>query len=183
MKAEVRTSAANEVYALLTAALTEAVPARISKSDVLLLKTNTVDEDGNPVFASVKVTVHSNTATETVPAFDPAKATADYAEHEQQKAEKANAPKKAKANEEQTAVKKLARMNATKEWVSKVMPTQNKWTATEVWESMRAYDEKNKELFSIVPMTAQFLKELAKDVNGPMVNFMTIDGKTYYTMH
>lgn len=136
---ETRVAAMTEVTSVLESALSKevAVPARVGGKDCFLYRTNVVDDNGMPVFATISVTVKNNEATETCAAFDPEAAKVAYTQHQTEAAEKSSAPKKSKVDPE-AAARRTARLEAVKKWIAESAQPETEYTTTDVYQAIGA---------------------------------------------
>lgn len=116
MKTEIRTNAMNAVAPIVEEAFPNAVKVVVSKKEMYAVDTGKVDDNGNPIYATIEITVKDNEGTKTREGFDIEAAKAAYAEKMDKAAEKAAKPKAAKAADIEAAEKRNKRMAALREW-------------------------------------------------------------------
>jgi hypothetical protein len=87
MKNEIRVAAATAVESLLTSIPTNLIPVRVGKKNGYAVDTGVKDENGNPVYAVIEVTVKNTEDSKTSQAFNLDDAVVARAEY-------SNAPKK-----------------------------------------------------------------------------------------
>lgn len=116
MKNELRTVAMNAVIPAVEAAFPQAVKVVVSKKEMYAIDTGTIDDSGNPIYATLEVTVKDNEGTKTHDGFDIEEAKAAYAEKWHKAAEKAAKPKASKAANPEAAEKRKVRMTALRNW-------------------------------------------------------------------
>jgi len=116
MKNEIRTNAMNAVTPIVEEAFPNAVKVVVSKKEMYAVDTGKVDDNGNPIYATIEITVKDNEGTKTRDGFDIEVAKAAYAEKMGKAAEKASKPKATKATNTEAAEKRNKRMTALREW-------------------------------------------------------------------
>lgn len=171
MKNEIRVAAATAVESMLTA-IPNLIPVRVGKKDGYAIDTGVKDENGNPVYAVVDITIKNPDATKNAPAFDFDAAVAARIEHD-------NQPKKEAKKDEPDPEKeaRAAKRNADKEtllaWCVANL-SDEPLTATDIKEAVP-------EMESITIMqVGTYLKAIAAE-NPGIVNRALVNGKVVYT--
>lgn len=172
MKSEIRTNAASAIETALLNAMPGLTPVRVGKKDGYAIDTGVKDENGNPIYAVVDITIKNPEATKTAPAFDFDAAVAARTEHDNQPKKEA---KSAEPDPEKEA--RAAKRNADKE-------TLLAWCVTNLSnEPLTATDIKEAvpEMESITIMqVGTYLKAIAAE-NPSIVNRALVNGKVVYT--
>lgn len=115
MRNEVRAEALSAVLPKVMEMFPDAVNVCVSNKNMLAVDTGKVDDNGNPIYATIDVTIKDNEATKTREGFDLMVAVNAYNEKAskatERKSKTASAPKNTEATE-----RKNKRMTALREW-------------------------------------------------------------------
>lgn len=134
MKNELRTEALNAVMPKVMEMFPDAVNVCVSNKNMLAVDTGKVDDSGNPIYATIDVTIKDNEATKTREGFSLEAAVEAYNEKmanaTERKAKTPSAPKNTEAAE-----KRNKRMVALREWWMNEAISGHGYTSTEVKEA------------------------------------------------
>lgn len=170
MKTEIRTAVMNEAIAAITAIFGDnAIPARVSGKNVLLVESQTKDENGKPIFYAIDLTVKDNAPTKTHAGFDPQQAIQDRIDYDNGVAEKAAKPKATKSGDPELEARKNARLEAVKGWIE-TAERGKEYTATDVFNEIG-------EVMGSVMLTGSTLQKFV-----PAISVVAHDGKKYYVV-
>ena len=119
----------------------DAVNVCVSNKNMLAVDTGKVDENGNPVYATIDVTIKDNEATQTREGFDLTKCINAYNEKASKATERKSKTPSAPKNTE-AADRKNKRMTALREWWMNEAISGEGYTSTEVKKALpEIYDE------------------------------------------
>lgn len=115
MKQNLRDEALSAVLPKVMEAFPDFVNVCVSNKNMLAVDTGKVDDNGNPIYATIDVTIKDNEATKTREGFDLAKCIKDYNEKASKATERKSKTPSAPKNTE-AAERKNKRMTALREW-------------------------------------------------------------------
>lgn len=173
MKNEIRTEALNAVLPTILETFPSAVNVCVSNKNMLAIDTGKVDDNGNPIYATIDVTIKDNEATKTREGFDLTTAVNTYNEKmanaTERKAKTPSAPKNTEAAE-----RKTKRMTALREWWMGEAVSGQGYTSTDVKKAMpEVYGE------LLIMQVGSDLKTLSEEMPTDCeMRFM--DGKKHY---
>lgn len=177
MKNEIRTEALNAVLPKVMEMFPTAVNVCVSNKNMLAIDTGKVDENGNPVYATIDITVKDNEATKTREGFDLTKCINAYNEKmanatERKAKTSTSAPKNTEAAE-----KRNKRMAALREWWMNEAISGHGYTSTEVKEACpEIYGE------LLIMQVGSDLKVLSEQLPTDCEMRM-VEGKKHYYKH
>lgn len=172
MKTEIRNAVMNEAVSAITAIMGDnAVPARVSGKNVLLVESQTKDENGRPIYYTIDLTVKDNAPTKTRAGFDVRQAIQDRIDHDNGATEKAAKPTATKGSDPEVEARKVARLEAVRAWM-KTAEKGKEYTATDVFNEIGA-------VMGSAMLTGVTLQRLV-----PAVSIVTHSGDTkkYYVV-
>ena len=141
MKQNLRDEALSAVLPKITEMFPDAVNVCVSNKNMLAVDTGKVDDNGNPIYATIDVTIKDNEATKTREGFDLMVAVNAYNEKASKATEcKSKAPSAPKKTE--AADRKNKRMSALRDWWMNEAVSGEGYTSTEVKKALpEIYDE------------------------------------------
>lgn len=172
MKTEIRNAVMNEAVSAITAIMGgNAIPARVSGKNVLLVESQTKDENGKSIFYTIDLTVKDNAPTKTHAGFNPQQAVQDRIDYDSGVAEKASKPKATKGGDPEVEARKVARIEAVKAWM-KTAEKGKEYTATDVFNEIGA-------VMGSAMLTGSTLQKMV-----PTISIVTHSGDTkkYYVV-
>lgn len=173
MKSEIRVAAATAIETVLLNAMSGLTPVRVGKKDGYAVDTGVKDENGNPVYAVVDITIKNPEATKTTPAFDLDAAVAARTEHDSQP-KKVNLKKDEPDPEKEARAAKREQEKATLlAWCAENL-SDEPLTATNIKDAVP-------EMAALTVMAVgSHLKALAAD-NPDVIKRTLVGGKVTYT--
>lgn len=173
MKNELRTEALNAVLPKVMEMFPDAVNVCVSNKNMLAIDTGKVDENGQPVYATIDVTIKDNEATKTREGFDLMTAVNAYNEKQSKATERKSKTPSAPKNTEATE-KRNKRMAALREWWESEAISGHGYTSTEVKEACpEIYGE------LLIMQVGSDLKVLSEQLPTDCEMRM-VDGKKHY---
>ena len=115
MKNEIRAEALSAIMPKVMKAFPDAVNVCVSNKNMLAVDTGKVDDNGNPIYATIDVTIKDNEATKTREGFDLMVAVNAYNEKASKATERKSKTPSTPKNTE-AAERKNKRMTALREW-------------------------------------------------------------------
>ena len=176
MKNEIRAEALSSVMPKITEMFPDAVNVCVSNKNMLAVDTGKVDDNGNPIYATIDVTIKDNEATKTREGFDLMVAVNAYNEKAskatERKSKTASAPKNTEAAE-----RKNKRMTALREWWMNKAVSGEGYTSTMVRDALpEVYSDMNG---TSIMTVGSDLKRLSEEM--PTECEMRVeDGKKHY---
>ena len=141
MKQNLRDEALSAVLPKITEMFPDAVNVCVSNKNMLAVDTGKVDDNGNPIYATIDVTIKDNEATKTREGFDLMVAVNAYNEKASKATERKSKAPSAPKNTE-AADRKNKRMSALRDWWMNEAVSGEGYTSTEVKKALpEIYDE------------------------------------------
>ena len=131
MKQNLRDEALSAVLPKITEMFPDAVNVCVSNKNMLAVDTGKVDDNGNPIYATIDVTIKDNEATKTREGFDLMVAVNAYNEKASKATERKSKAPSAPKNTE-AAERKNKRMTALREWWTNEAISGEGYTSTKV---------------------------------------------------
>ena len=135
MKNEIRTEALNAVLPIVLEAFPSAVNVCVSNKNMLAVDTGKIDDNGNPIYATIDVTIKDNEATKTREGFDLTTAIEAYNEKMANATERKSKTSTSAPKNTEAAEKRNKRMTALREWWMNEAISGHGYTSTEVKEA------------------------------------------------
>ena len=131
MRNEVRAEALSAVLPKVMEMFPDAVNVCVSNKNMLAVDTGKIDDNGNPIYATIDVTIKDNEATKTREGFDLMVAVNAYNEKASKATERKSKTPSAPKNTE-AAERKNKRMTALREWWTNEAISGEGYTSTKV---------------------------------------------------
>ena len=173
MKNELRAEALSAVMPKITEMFPDAVNVCVSNKNMLAVDTGKVDDNGNPIYATIDVTIKDNEATKTREGFDLAKCIKDYNEKASKATERKSKAPSAPKNTEATE-RKNKRMATLREWWTNEAVSGEGYTSTDV---KKALPEVYGEL--LIMQVGSDLKTLSEQMPTDC-EMRVVEGKKHY---
>lgn len=176
MKNELRAEALSAVLPKVMEMFPDAVNVCVSNKNMLAVNTGKVDDNGNPIYATIDITIKDNEATKTREGFDLMVAVNAYNEKASKATERKSKTPSAPKNTE-AADRKNKRMTALREWWMNEAVSGEGYTSTEVKKALpEIYDE------LYIMQVGSDLKTLSEQMPTEC-EMRVVEGKKYYFKH
>lgn len=172
MKNEIRVAATESVMNLLASIPTNLIPVRVGKKDGYAVDTGVKDENDNPVYAIIEVTVKNTEATKNSQAFDLDAAVVARVENDAKPKKEAKSTEPDPEKEARTA-KREQEKAVLLAWCAENL-SDEPLTATDIKKSVPEMEPLT------IMMVGSYLKALATD-NPDIINRTLVGGKVVYT--
>ena len=136
MKNEIRAEALNAVLPKVMEMFPDAVNVCVSNKNMLAIDTGKVDDNGNPIYATIDVTIKDNEATKTREGFDLMTAVNAYNEKMANATERKSKASTSTPKNTEAAERKTKRMTALREWWNTEAVSGEGYTSTDVKNAM-----------------------------------------------
>lgn len=173
MKNEVRAEALSAVLPKVMEMFPDAVNVCVSNKNMLAVDTGKVDDNGNPIYATIDVTIKDNEATKTREGFSLETAVAAYEEKASKATERKSKTTSAPKNTEATE-RKNKRMTALREWWTNEAVSGEGYTSTMVKDALpEVYGE------LVIMQVGSDLKTLSEQMPTEC-EMRVVEGKKHY---
>lgn len=173
MKNEIRAEALSAVMPKVMEMFPDAVNVCVSNKNMLAVDTGKVDDNGNPIYATIDVTIKDNEATKTREGFDLMTAVNAYNEKASKATERKSKTPSAPKNTEATE-RKNKRMTALREWWNTEAISGTGYTSTDI---KKALPEIYGEL--VIMQVGSDLKTLSEQMPTDC-EMRVVEGKKHY---